>query len=301
MALADLQRLDALYRRSQLGLQAGSGVMVKRLFERIPPKEVVAESSTAVENWLVQSTALTLGMRRRSVSLAQTFYDDVQDAVVPGMPHIDHEPPPVPDIEQLRTSLFVTGVVRARTKIEQMPEQPSSFKQSDLEAFFARQRGDTPERSIVERQQALIDAAYPAILDDIMETSGEHAGAAAARHVGNGGREQIQDSTKKDRRAIGFIRITGPSPCYFCAMLAGRGPVFSEDSFEDSDMLFDGAGHHKVHDNCACSMRQVYSRNPDEWPQINQDLELGWLELSDKLGRSPGLQDWRNHYEGRAA
>jgi len=299
--LADLERLDAAFRRRQLGLQTGAGLLISRAFAQIPAEEIIAETSPAVDAWLERSTILTTAMRRRAASEARTFYDDVHDIMSPGTPRHDHEEPDTPDMEQLRTSLFVTGVVRARGKIKELPQQPQAFSGSDLNAFFERQRGEGSGPSLLERQRSILDAAYPSLVEDVMTSSGSHAGAAGARHVGNGAREQIQDSAKADRRALGWIRITGPNPCYFCAMLASRGPVFSVDSFDDSDTLFDGAGHHKVHDSCACSMRQVYSRDRNEYPQRNIDLEFGWLSLKDELGYSPSLDEWRNHYEGSTA
>ena len=299
--LDSLARLDATFRQRQLGLQVGAGLIISRTFAQISPEDIVAETSPDVEEWLDRSSLLTLAMRRRASAEARAFYDDVHDVMSPGTPRHDHEEPDLPDMEQLRTSLFVTGVVRARAKIKDLPQRPQAFTSGDLESFFERQRGDTPGRSLIERQLSVIDSAYPAQLEEVMSSSGDHAGAAGARHVGNGAREQIQDSAKADRRAIGWIRVTSGEPCYFCAMLASRGPVYSVDSFDDSDALFDGAGHHKVHDNCGCSMRQVYTRKADEYPQLNVDLELGWRDLTDKLGHSPSLEEWRNNYEGSTA
>ena len=62
-----------------------------------------------------------------------------------------------------------------------------------------------------------------AMANGLVQVSG-----AASRLVLNTGRDTIIDAVKKDRRALGWARVTDSAPCAFCAMLASRGPVYSE-------------------------------------------------------------------------
>ena len=67
------------------------------------------------------------------------------------------------------------------------------------------------------------------------------------RQVLAGGRDTVVETVRRDRRARGFSRVTDGQPCSFCAMLAGRGPVYSES----------GAGF-EAHRKCGCTGEPVY-------------------------------------------
>lgn len=285
MALADdLASLDRVFRRRQVATQTAAAVAVSRLFAVLPIDQAVSETSPAVEDWVERSTRLTLIAHDRLATDARTYYDAVARLTSPGYvpQHPDIRPP---DDEQIRTSLAVTGVVGLRKRLEKI-SQP--LLPAPLE--------DEPDR--FQAQRDLLAAGTDRLREDAQAKSGDAAGAAVARHVGNGQRHQVQDTVKTDRRAIGYIRVTSGDPCYFCAMLASRGPVYKEDSFEQSDLLFDGEGRHKVHDSCACSMRPVYTRGAAERPGFNIQMEDHWAKLSDDLGYSPSLQEWRSFYDG---
>lgn len=77
---------------------------------------------------------------------------------------------------------------------------------------------------------------------------------AAMRLALDGGRTTITDSLAVDSQAHGWARATSGSPCAFCALLAGRGPAYSEEtvSFE-------------AHDGCSCFAEPVYDTEGD-WP-----------------------------------
>jgi hypothetical protein len=70
---------------------------------------------------------------------------------------------------------------------------------------------------------------------------------AIGRHVLTGGREALIRSTSVDRQARGWARVTDGKPCAFCAMLAGRGAVYSDDSAD-----------FRSHDHCGCSVQPMY-------------------------------------------
>lgn len=278
---ADLAALDRLIRARQVQIQTATALSVARAFVRLPMDEAVDEKSAAVEDWVERASRLTLLAHDRLAAEGRTYYEAVQRLTSPGyVPrHADIE---APDEAQLRTSLAVTGIVGLRKRLERVPS-PTTPPPGEEDRFAA--------------QRTLLDAGRARLEAEAKAKAGAAAGAAMARHAGNGLRHQIQDTVKQDRRTLGYVRVTSGDPCYFCAMLAGRGPVYKEDSFEDSNLLFDGPGYHKVHDSCACSMRPVYTRSDDEKPDFNLRMETGWSDLSDELGYSPSLQEWRNFYD----
>lgn len=74
---------------------------------------------------------------------------------------------------------------------------------------------------------------------------------STGRLVLTGGRDTIRDSLRLDRRGRGWQRVTGAKACDFCAMLAGRGAVYSAETADFS-----------AHDHCACTVAAVYSATP---------------------------------------
>lgn len=101
--------------------------------------------------------------------------------------------------------------------------------------------------------------------------------AAAIRHAQAGGRQTIIDNVDQDKTALGWVRVTKADPCFFCAMLASRGVTyraFKEGSFDASDARFTGAGDAKVHDNCGCSLKPVYSKNDPLVKQTDKFAEM---------------------------
>jgi hypothetical protein len=94
---------------------------------------------------------------------------------------------------------------------------------------------------------------------------------AAQLRVLDGGRGALQRGIRSDRRVIGYQRVTDGDPCYFCAMLASRGPVYSKNSFRNA----------KVHGGCGCTVEPVYSRdgawsgNAAQWADLWETATTG--------------------------
>lgn len=104
-------------------------------------------------------------------------------------------------------------------------------------------------------------------------TTGKVA-AAVVRHAQAGGRQTIHENSARDEVALGWVRVTKAKPCAFCAMLASRGihyRAFKEGSFDLSNARFTGEGDAKVHDECGCSLKAVYSKND---PIVNQNQQF---------------------------
>jgi hypothetical protein len=93
--------------------------------------------------------------------------------------------------------------------------------------------------------------------------SGAHGAALnkfagmARRQVLSGGRQLVDLTTKADRNALGWRRVTDGDPCTFCAMLASRGPVYGSAGKADS---VGGTGL-RYHGHCGCTAEIVYG----EW------------------------------------
>lgn len=82
---------------------------------------------------------------------------------------------------------------------------------------------------------------------------------AVGRLVLNAGRATIEQTVRADKKAAGWTRVTGDAPCAFCAMLAGRGPVYKDDTAE-----FD------AHDHCSCGAEPYY--DGADWPGRAQEF-----------------------------
>lgn len=109
---------------------------------------------------------------------------------------------------------------------------------------------------------------------------------AATRIVGNGGRDTLSEVVQRDRRAIGYARVTSGVPCAFCAMLASRGPIYKSS----------GSVSFHSHDHCSCYPEPVYSRDA-AWPGRGRDFQR--LYKSSTAGAPNPRLAFRRAYEGR--
>lgn len=87
-----------------------------------------------------------------------------------------------------------------------------------------------------------------AMQNALVRTSG-----SLTRSVLGGSRDTIVLSSAADKQAGGWGRVTAGNPCAFCAMVASRGPVFSEDTAD-----------FEAHDHCSCVGEPAYEGS--EWP-----------------------------------
>ena len=112
---------------------------------------------------------------------------------------------------------------------------------------------------------------------------------SAARMASDGGRETVTRTMRDDPRAHGWQRVTGGDACYFCAMLSGRGGVYSADSVD-----------FEAHDFCQCEAEPVFSR--DRRDQMDENA-IRFKELYDEAARGSDdpLLAFRRAYEARVA
>lgn len=139
-------------------------------------------------------------------------------------------------------------------------------------------------------------APVPAALDRIATSTA----GVAQRHAVNGSRDTISAAIREDRKVRGYQRITDADPCYFCAMLASRGPVYDTDSFDDSDPRFHGPGDYKVHDHCNCSLEPIYHVGVNPASRAEEFEALWRATGATKSGRE-AVREFRRAYEGRAS
>ena len=104
-----------------------------------------------------------------------------------------------------------------------------------------------------------------------VDTAQANTSRAGMRHALGGGRETVLETVKADKRAGGWARATSGDPCAFCAMLASRGPVYSEDTVD-----------FQSHDGCSCQAEPVYG-DPDDrsqWPPGAEEYRDLWDEVA---------------------
>lgn len=80
------------------------------------------------------------------------------------------------------------------------------------------------------------------------QTALTRVSGAVTRHALAGGRDTIISSVGADKHSEGWARVTDGDPCAFCAMLAGRGPVYKSEFTADF----------QAHDHCGCVAEPIY-------------------------------------------
>lgn len=113
------------------------------------------------------------------------------------------------------------------------------------------------------------------------------------RHVLDGGRAALikaaAEESRTTRRRVGWARVTSGEPCAFCAMLASRGPVYSEDT-----------GDFRAHDHCSCTAEPMF-RDSQAWPGRAREWHQLYNEATRDAESGDLLNAFRRAYEGRRA
>ncbi|MET8111188.1 hypothetical protein [Streptomyces prasinus] len=161
----------------------------------------------------------------------------------------------------------------------------------------------------LQRKVDALDGARSADeVDGLREEAHRQAGAqqaaAAERVAMNGARSTVWNHMQRDRRAIGYIRLsrTG-TPCGWCAMLISRGFVRSDAyrsqraagptlSQLDSGEFADGD---KYHDNCHCYAEPVFSNEQYDSPayELNRRYAELWPQVTRGLSGKAAVSAWR--------
>lgn len=173
------------------------------------------------------------------------------------------------DRQVIETSIRVTGPVAFKTRME-------AIGKLDLDPAI---------------EKALVQQAYKKTANGVA--------ASMMRHVIDGARQQVLEDHKTDPVALGYMRmLKSTDPCYFCAMLASRGPVYKTSSFAASNALFEGDGPAKAHDHCACTLEPVFSTATDWTPQSREAAEV-WGNATAGKGGKAAIAAFRSAWESR--
>lgn len=265
-AVAAYYLLDSAYRAALARTSKDVLRVLSVWWTSLDPQDL---SGTA-QPWLTRSTAAILVGQNRSIELTDAYAQQVRRLSIPGATPFTPPAPRPLSAERIRTSLIYTGISETARDL--------SALQKSVEQDEDR---DSAQRTVEGGQKRVM-------LDGLARASG-----SAIRYVTTAGRDQMEDIVRADKVALGWARNTKPGCCYFCAMLASRGPVYKEDSFELSNEMFEGIGNQKVHDNCGCGLRPLYGDDP--LPDRVEALEDLWKASSSAPGKD-ALNKFRYAY-----
>lgn len=273
---ATLLRVDLEHRRQQVELATRVARLIAGYWLVVEPTDLAGTGAP----WLRQSITAIQAGRRSSTLLARAYAETIHQLQVPRSPRLEiPEPPDVP-VEKLYRSLSFTGLGEAAVNLAKSPgaaEPAPGATEEDVER--------------AEREAAMSERRAKFVMDNAIAS----AVKAAVKHVVDGGRDQV-DAIVGGKVALGYFRVTqSENPCGWCLMLASRGPVYQDDSFDESDPRFTGLGNHKVHDGCMCTLRPVYTRDESEWSEQARQADALWIAHGKAVdGRSP-VENFRYH------
>jgi hypothetical protein len=229
-------RLTAAFQAVQARRAAAIAALVVAYYRT----RVDVENPRSVDDWLRIMIPRIMREHNLSAQQAASFGSTLRRLEVPDAPPFSFTPATALNVEQIRTSLSVVGPTS-------YAKRSADIRRLDEKQFDARDK--------------------QAMLRDLNKATEVKIAGSVARHTQNGARETLLTNVAQDKTALGWVRVTRDKPCYFCALLAGRGLqkgyTYSEDSFEGSDSRFVGSGNAKVHDHCQCHIKPVYLKNDD--------------------------------------
>lgn len=135
--------------------------------------------------------------------------------------------------------------------------------------------------------RAIADGATPAsaVRDAIPSMLG-----AAQRRILDAPRERIIRLSQADYDVTQWARVGDGDPCYFCAMLIGRGPVYTAETV-----------HFSAHDHDGCTARPVFRNDPSGgWSSDADALRRAWYGAEPGQPIDPSahnsVKEWRRQY-----
>lgn len=202
--------------------------------------------------------------------------------------------PPSPEPEEGRDQehedvdrILVEEIARLREDEERIEREAEKELRAALEALGTKN---------LERRLSKIDDQQPAkdadrAREDAHRQAGAQQAASASRIAMNGGRSTVWHHTQRDRRALGYVRVsrTG-TPCGFCAMLISRGVAYKSETsgtYKDGDLF---------HDRCHCYALPVFTRQQfgsSELFALNREYEALWPEVTKGHTGRDALTAWR--------
>lgn len=113
-------------------------------------------------------------------------------------------------------------------------------------------------------------------------TMAQRLGASSSRLVLAGQRGTIAGAVR-DGKLTGYRRVSDGKPCHFCAMLIGRGAVYSAET----------ADFH-AHDGDGCRPEPLYAHEPE--PDAVLQLQQAWADATRGKSGADALNAWRSHW-----
>ncbi|MGN6019777.1 VG15 protein [Corynebacterium striatum] len=162
-------------------------------------------------------------------------------------------------------------------------------------AFVQVEFLDEATQKLVRRKVLIrnADAFDPVVVGEVTK----RLGARVGRHVRSGARKAVsntamvgkaRDSRSKKPVKMGYARVlSGAENCSFCAMLASRGPVYSEDTVTRRR---DGR---KYHDHCDCQGVLVFHGYGWEGEEQYRRLEKEWMAADEGDGSGATLSRFK--------
>jgi len=183
-------------------------------------------------SWVAVMARIIASFRGQSADLAAGYVAALHE-VATGAPldhALIHVPPPV-SARQLAITFNWAGPGQAQAKFDKAL--------SEAQAAVDKLPQSTVNSLVAEADRSV----------------GKAAEGAAVRLVMDAVRETITETTKRDGKSRGWARVSDGKPCYFCAMLISRGPVYHS---REVAAYADGIPGNPYHDHCACYSVPVY-------------------------------------------
>lgn len=206
------------------------------------------------------------------------------------------------DVTQMGADMSALGLEVAPAKMREYP--PHATHDAVIRAIGMGEKPSNIELELVDdATRALITQSVPAYVfpdhPGAMEKVIARLSSTLLRHARKAGRDAVADTAKQGRvrdaalkkptgRRVGYARVmTGRETCAFCAMLASRGPVYSEDTVTRR------ADGHRYHDGCDCRAQLVIEGKP--WPGEEEYLRLEqrWRKATEDLNGADMWEAWR--------
>ncbi len=272
---AGMLALDAAYRAAIARTSLAVLQVLAAGWRSVDPLNLAGTAGT----WIETSTDAILAGQLDAIGLANLYTEQIRNLAVPDAPLWSPPPPRPPTAEQVRTSVEFVAVKETARGLYALRE-----------AVREDEDPESAERTMAGRA------------DQLMQDAIARAAGTAIRYVTTAGQDQVKLAVQEDKVALGWVRVTKPGCCHFCAMLASRGRVYKEDSFELSNVRFKDAetgtiSEQNVHDDCGCGLRPVYTMR-DGLPDRTEALSDLWAESQRqrRRGETP-INAFRRVYE----
>lgn len=268
----------------------------------------VSNTPAVAASWMGKVIDLILRKRAEARALARAYYR-LERALRTGYtvadPSDDHSNVSLNDLRSEFRDVAGPGAPGPSSdnpsiEVEVIPDLDADGAQQDLEAAqeIKTALGNLGPINLAKKLEDIgVDGIASAVDEErqrALDEAGARQAAAAERIALNGARGELWSTTNKDRRALGYIRLsrTG-TPCGWCAMLISRGPVYKSQRTAETSVYGDGDLYH---DNCHCYAVPVYSLQDfktSDLYRLNREYEELWPIVTKGLGGKAALTAWR--------